>query len=145
MRLIAAAVLLSIAPEVHATDPPSAVDAPCAAARAIVGARTNDRPIPLMAGDATSGFRPACAVRWRALSPNNQPLKVTACFRDSLLQIDNETACGAGKGKLWVPARWVVTAFPAAGATAPGVTCQRLETQTYAATRGLDPACVPKK
>jgi hypothetical protein len=145
MRVFAIAALLLIAPELQATDPPPAADPPCAAGRLIVGARTRDRPIPLMSGDAASGFRPACSVPWAKLSPRNEPLAVAACFQDNLLQIDNETACGSGKGKLWIPARWVVTAGPPVPAQEPGVACQRLETGVYAGTRGLDARCVPKK
>ena len=145
MKIFAIAVLLLIAPELRATDPAPAAEPGCAAGRTIVGARTRDRPIPLMSGDAASGFRPACAVRWSVLSPHDEPLRVAACFKDICLQIDNETACGGGKGKLWIPARWVITAGAPEPANQPAVACQRLETGLYAGSRGLNPTCVPSK
>lgn len=145
MRLFAIAVLLSVAPELQATDPQPAANPPCAVGNLIVGARTQDRPLPLMSGDAVNGFRPACSVPWNRLSPHNEPLPVAACFQDNLLQIDNETACGGGTGRLWIPARWVVTAGTPLPQKEPVVACQRLETGVYAGTRGLDATCVPQK
>ena len=122
----------------------SAPRAGCAAANLrIVGPRTKDRPLPLMSGDGAHGFRPACSVPWSALSPRNEPLSVEACFRDSLLQLTNDSACGASKGKLWVSARWVLTSTDAASEGTKVVVCQQLETGAYAGTRELKPPCVP--
>src|SRR5258708_4525897 len=75
----------------------------------ILGPRSADRPLPLLAGDPARGFRPACAVPWSTLSPDNHALPVVGCYRDSLLQIANDAACGRGTGQLWVNTRWVVT------------------------------------
>lgn len=116
----------------------------CAAANLrIVGPRTKDRPLPLLSGDGTRGFRPACSVPWTVLSPNDAPLPVEACYRDNLLQIADDRVCGASKGKLWVSARWVRTSAARESEDANVVVCQQLETGAYAATRSLKPPCVP--
>jgi hypothetical protein len=72
-------------------------------------------------------------------------LSVEACYRDSLLQLTNDSACGLAKGKLWVSARWVRTSADAASASegTQVVVCQQLETAAYAGTRALQPPCVP--
>jgi len=108
-----------------------------------MGPRTKDRPLPLMSGDGAHGFRPACRVPWSVLSPNHEPVSVEACYRDSLLQIANDTACGASKAKLWVSARWVITSAGPDPKDPKVVVCQRLETGAYAGTRALKPPCVP--
>ena len=110
----------------------------------ILGPRTLNRPLPLLAGDPTDGFHPACAVPWATLSPNNQPLAVVGCYRGNLLQVANDSACGRGTGPLWVSLRWVVTSGEARQAQSRATTCQRLETGTYAATRDFQPDCVPQ-
>jgi hypothetical protein len=116
----------------------------CAAANLrIVGPRTKDRPLPLLSGDGTRGFRPACSVPWTVLSPSDAPLPVEACYRDNLLQIADDRVCGATKGKLWVSARWVRTSAARESEDANVVVCQQLETGAYAATRSLKPPCVP--
>lgn len=140
---VAAALLLaSSAPS--AEQAPAAVRDSCAAKHdRIIGPKTGDRPLPLMSGDELHGFRPACNVRWAALSPRGEPVTVTACYRENLLQIDNETACGVGKGRLWVSIRWVVTRA-ATEAGSGRVACQHLDTAAYAGTRGLPPPCVAR-
>ena len=60
----------------------------------IIGPRNGDRPLPLLAGDPSKGLHPACAVRWSNLSPGSKPLDVLGCYQNSLLQIENDSACG---------------------------------------------------
>jgi hypothetical protein len=127
---------------VPTSDSGSASGACSAANLRIVGPRTKDRPLPLMSGDGAHGFKPACRVPWAVLSPHHEPLSVEACYRDSLLQIANDTACGGSKAKLWVSARWVITSAGPASENAK-VVCQQLETGAYAGTRALKPSCVP--
>jgi hypothetical protein len=110
----------------------------------ILGPRTLSRPVPLLAGDPTGGFHPACAVPWATLSPNNQPLAVVGCYRGNLLQVANDSACGRGTGPLWVSLRWVVTSGEARQAPPPTTACQQLETGSYAATRDFQPECAPQ-
>jgi hypothetical protein len=110
----------------------------------ILGPRTLNRPLPLLAGDPTGGFHPACAVPWARLSPKNQPLAVVGCYRGNLLQVANDSACGRGTGPLWVSLRWVVTSGEARQAQTRTTACQQLETGTYAATRDFQPDCVPQ-
>ena len=65
----------------------------------ILGPRPLNRPLPLLGGNPTGGFHPACAVPWATLSPNNQPLAVVGCYRGNLLQVANDSAardrCGS--------------------------------------------------
>src|SRR5579862_1203887 len=75
----------------------------------IVRPRSAERLLPLLAGDPARGLHAACAVRWSALSPAGKPLEVVGCYQGSLLQIDNDSACGPGTGRLWVNSRWVLT------------------------------------
>lgn len=131
-------------PTSTSTAPAPALAPGCAAANLrIVGPRTKDRPLPLLSGDGTRGFRPACSVPWTVLSPSDAPLPVEACYRDNLLQIADDRVCGATKGKLWVSARWVRTSAARESEDANVVVCQQLETGAYAATRSLKPPCVP--
>jgi hypothetical protein len=112
----------------------------------IVGPKTENRPLPLMSGNPARGFRPACTVPWSALSPKNEPLAIEACFRGSLLQIANDKVCGAGKGRLRVSSRWVMTTADSPPNRDKVVVCQQLETGAYAGTRGLSsPPCIPNK
>ena len=111
----------------------------------ILGPRSEQRPLPLSAGSAARGFRPACAVSWSVLSPNNQPLNIVDCFNGSLLQVANSTACGSNTGPLWVSSRWVVTTADKQQPASRAATCQQLETSALAATRELALGCVPKK
>ncbi len=111
----------------------------------ILGPRSEERPLPLSTGSAARGFRPACSVSWSTLSPNNQPLKIVDCFNGSLLQVANNTACGANTGPLWVSSRWVVTTADKQQPASRAATCQQLETSALAATRELALDCVPKK
>jgi hypothetical protein len=129
-----------------AADPP----APAASAASdcmapdmwVVGPRTQGRPIPLMSGDSVHGYKPACTLPWTAISPKNAPLAIAACFRGGLLQIDSAAVCGAGKGRLWVSSRWVVTTAKSAPKD-KAAGCQQLQTSAYAATRTLPAPCVP--
>jgi hypothetical protein len=111
----------------------------------VLGPRTSDRPLPLLSGDAARGFHPACTVPWRTLSPRNEALPVTACFRGSLLQIPNHTACGGGTGPLWVSSRWVMTSAELDKPAVRAATCQQLDTGAWAGTRAFDFDCVPQK
>jgi hypothetical protein len=111
----------------------------------VLGPRTSDRPLPLLSGDAAHGFHPACTVSWRALSPRNEALPVTDCFRGSLLQIPNDSACGTGTGPLWVSSRWVMTSAELAKPAARAAACQQLDTGSWAGTRAYDFDCVPQK
>jgi hypothetical protein len=154
LPLLAAALwLLPDAPQAaDPAPPPTAAAAPvavpdpdqCAAPNSrIVGPRSRDRPLPLVSGDAEHGFRPACSVAWRVLSPGNEPVPVEACYRGSLLRIANHQVCPAEKGKLWISARWVVTSAESIPDKTGAVACQHLQTQAWAATRGLPPPCTP--
>jgi hypothetical protein len=133
---IAAAQTASSSP---ASDPCLKID------NRVLGPRTSDRPLPLLSGDAAHGFHPACTVSWRALSPRNEALPVTDCFRGSLLQIPNDSACGTGTGPLWVSSRWVMTSAELVKPAARAATCQQLDTGSWAGTRAYDFDCVPQK
>ena len=110
----------------------------------ILGPRTENRPLPLLRGDPEHGFTPACAATWNTLSPDNQPLSVEACFRGSLLQIPNDSACGSKTGKLWLGTRWVITTVDLAQAADRAAVCQQLETGAWAGTRAFSFECKPK-
>jgi hypothetical protein len=156
--ILVTAVLLLAPCALLAADPPAAAATPVPAAPPVaaeppasdciaagiwvVGPRTQGRPIPLLSGDSVHGFKPACTLPWSAINPKNAPLAITACFRGVLLQIDTDAVCGAGKGRLWISSRWVVTtAKPAPKDNAAG--CRQLQTDAYAATRTLPAPCVP--
>jgi hypothetical protein len=111
----------------------------------VLGPRSGDRPLPLLAGDPVHGFHPACAVRWSTLSPRNEALAVVECFRGSLLQVANDSACGRGTGPLWVNSRWVLTSAELQRPKARAATCQQLETGAWAGTRAYEFDCVPRK
>lgn len=110
----------------------------------VLGPRSSDRPLPLLSGDAAHGFHPACTVSWRMLSPRNEPLPVTDCFRGSLLQIANDSACGSGTGLLWVSSRWVMTSAELSKPAVHAAACQQLDTGAWAGTRAFDFDCVPQ-
>ena len=110
----------------------------------ILGPRTENRPLPLLRGDPEHGFTPACSATWNTLSPNNQPLSVEACFRGSLLQVPNDSACGPKTGKLWIGTRWVITSVDLAQGTEHAAVCQQLETGAWAGTRAFSFECKPK-
>ena len=144
--LVALACVLS-SPGVKA-DQPASSDKPAMCPmlnQRILGPRSDDRPLPLLAGSPARGFRPACSAPWSALSPNNQPLKIVDCFRGSLLQVANEAACGPDTGPLWVSTRWVVTTADKQPTQTRAASCQQLETGALAATRDFAPDCVPQK
>jgi hypothetical protein len=165
--LTAALAGASILCAVHAGEPaaPSAKFDLCEALNnRILGPRSPDRPLPLLAGDPAKGLRPACTVPWSALSPASQPLDVLSCFQGSLLQIENNSACGGGTGYLWINSRWVRTsaeerhaeerqrtaprqqgAAQQPGADKPLAMCQELETKAVAATRDIPLDCEPRK
>jgi hypothetical protein len=111
----------------------------------ILGPRTAGRPLPLYTRDPTGGIHSACSVPWSALSPKNEALPVLDCFRGSLLQVANDTACGSGIGPLWVSARWVVTSGEEPPPPNPVATCQQLETSAYAVSRDYKPDCAARK
>jgi hypothetical protein len=144
--LVALACVLT-SPGVPA-DEPAASDKPAVCPmlnQRILGPRSDDRPLPLLAGSPAHGFRPACSAPWSTLSPNNQPLRIVDCFRGSLLQVANEAACGRDTGPLWVSTRWVVTSADKQRTQTRAATCQQLETGALAATRDFVPDCVPQK
>ena len=87
----------------------------------------------------------ACAVRWSNLSPASKPLDVLSCYQNSLLQIENDSACGQGTGFLWVNSRWVLTSAEQQRASKPLAVCQELETNAVAATRDVPLDCEPRK
>jgi hypothetical protein len=141
-------VSAALAPVLAAAQAPSPTPAGQACERPdnrILGPRSSNRPLPLLSGDATRGFHPACTVPWRILSPRNEALPVTACFRGSLLRIPNDSACGSGTGPLWVSARWVMTSAELARPVLRAATCQQLDTGAWAGTRAFDFDCVPQK
>jgi len=115
----------------------------------VIGPRTADRPLPLLAGDPAHGFRPACSVPWSTLSPKNQALAVVGCFRGSLLQVANDAACGRSTGPLWVSSRWVVTSAERQQQQQqpqkPVAVCQQLETHAWAGTRDFPSGCEARK
>jgi hypothetical protein len=113
----------------------------------VIGPRTADRPLPLLAGDPAHGFRPACSVPWSTLSPKNQALAVVGCFRGSLLQVANDAACGRGTGPLWVSSRWVVTSAEQQQQQPQKqvAVCQQLETHAWAGTRDFPSGCEARK
>lgn len=111
----------------------------------ILGPRAAERPLPLLSGDPTSGFHAACTVPWSKLSPSNQPLPVTDCYKGSLLEVANTTACGGPTGPLWINSRWVVTSAELADSHSHAAFCQQLETGAWAGTRDLKTDCIPQK
>ena len=111
----------------------------------ILGPRSGDRPLPLLSGDPARGFRAACSVPWRTLSPKNQALPVVNCFRGSLLQLANDAACGKDTGPLWVSARWVVTSAELQHHDKQVAVCQQLETNAWAGTRDFSLDCALRK
>ena len=144
--IIAVTGLIMALPSARAGDPPPAPadDACLMLNNRILGPRTESRPLPLMRGDATHGFTPACSVPWSTLSPKNEPLAVEACFRGSLLQVANDSACGAGSGRLWVGTRWVITSADLAKNAEHAAVCQQLETGAWAGTRAFSFECKPR-
>jgi hypothetical protein len=143
-------VLLAAATVVRADEPLAtpAAKAPAACQmpnNRILGPRSADRPLPLLAGDPQHGFHAACTVPWSTLSPKNEGLPVRECFQGSLLRIDNSTACGDVSGPLWVGSRWVLTSADLNRTASRKAACQQLETGAWAGTRDLDLGCIPQK
>lgn len=137
-----AAVMPTLA---RAAEPAAATADPCTTLNnRILGPRSDNRPIPLLRETTTHGFTPACSVPWSVISPKNEALPVEACFHGSLLQLANDSACGAGTGKLWVGTRWVVTSADLAQEKQHAAICQKLETGTWAGTRALTTECRPR-
>jgi hypothetical protein len=137
-----------LAPTLGKADPPpvpAASDTCLKIDNRVLGPRTSGRPMPLLRGDETHGFHTACMVSWRTLSPGNAPLSITDCFRGSLLQIANDSACGGGTGPLWVSSRWVMTSAELAKPTSHAATCHQLETGAWAGTRAYEFDCIPQK
>ena len=152
MRLYLLAVVLlgGAAASVRADEPVAAAAAkPTAACQMannrILGPRSADRPLPLLAGDPRHGFHAACAVPWSTLSPRNEGLPVLECFQGSLLRLDNSSACGVTTGPLWVGSRWVLTSADLNRTANRAATCQQLETGAWAGTRDLNLDCIPQK
>jgi hypothetical protein len=111
----------------------------------ILGPRSGDRPLPLLAGDPQHGFHPACAVPWSTLSPANKPLAVVGCFKGNLLQVENAAACGTHTGPLWVSSRWVLTSAELHQPQKRVAMCQQLETNAWAGTRDFNLDCEARK
>jgi hypothetical protein len=139
---LAVTALALAASAAQAADPPA--DACLMLNNRVLGPRTENRPLPLLKGDAEHGFTPACAVAWSVLSPKNDALPVESCFHGSLLQLPNDSACGAGTGKLWIGMRWVVTSADLAKGTERAAVCQQLETGAWAGTRAFSFECKPR-
>ncbi len=146
-RLWMALLGVAAACGVAAEEPPPAdkADACLTLNNRILGPRSADRPLPLLKGDAAHGFHPACAASWSTLSPRNQALPVVGCFHGSLLQVENDAACGQGTGALWVSSRWVVTSAELEHPHERVVICQQLETHAWAGTRDFKLDCGPRK
>jgi hypothetical protein len=139
-------VLLAAAPFAQAAEPkvPAADDGCLMLNNRILGPRVEDRPLPLLRGDPAHGFVPACSVKWSVISPRNEPVPVEGCFRGSVLQIANDSACGADTGHLWVGARWVVTTADLEHGTERVAVCEQLETGAWAGTRAFSFGCKPR-
>ena len=137
--------MLVVAQAQTPSPPPRAGEACQRLDNRILGPRSSNRPLPLLSGGAARGFHPACTVPWRTLSPRNEALPVTGCFRGSLLQIPNDSACGSGTGPLWVSSRWVMTSAELKQPALRAATCQQLDTGAWAGTRAFDFDCVPQK
>lgn len=147
-RYVLAVLLAMLVVPLAAADPPATGEKPdsCLALNnRILGPRAAERPLPLLSGDPTSGFHPACTVPWSKLSPGNQPLPVTDCYKGSLLEVANTTACGTPTGPLWINSRWVVTSAELADTHSHAAFCQQLETGAWAGTRDLKTDCIPQK
>jgi hypothetical protein len=129
-------------------DEPAASQAPGACVvlnNRILGPRVPERSLPLLSGDPVQGFHAACSVSWSQLSPKNRPLAITDCYRGSLLQIANQSACPSQPGPLWINARWVITSGELQDMHAHAALCQQLETGAWAGTRDLQLDCLPRK
>lgn len=145
--LLAALIAVLVVPDGFADQPATGEkpDACLVLNNRILGPRAADRPLPLLSGDPTKGFHPACTVPWSKLSPSNQPLAVTDCYRGSLLQIATAPACPRSTGPLWINSRWVVTSAELADTHSHAAFCQQLETGAWAGTRDLKVDCIPQK
>ena len=145
--LLLTSLFTALMPSVWADEPapPVAAGACEVINNRILGPRAPQRLLPLLSGDPANGFHAACAVPWSKLSPSNQPLPVTECYRGSLLQVANDAACGRHTGPLWINARWVVTSGELQDTHAHAAVCQQLETGAWAGTRDLKLDCVPQK
>ncbi len=143
--------LLGVAtlPGTRADEPTQAANDVCRVPdNRITGPRSAGRPFPLYTRDPTGRIHLACTVSWSTLSPTNESLSVVGCFSGSLLQVENDSACGPGIGPLWVSTRWVVTSGevpPPPNPPKPVAICQELETGAYAASRDYKPDCKPRK
>src|SRR5260221_11530775 len=102
LATLALALALALPLVGGAAEPAPAADLCATLNNRILGPRSDNRPIPLLRETPSHGFAPACSVPWSVLNPTNDPLPVEACFRGSLLQLRNDSACGKGTGKLWV-------------------------------------------
>jgi hypothetical protein len=144
--MLPALAILSAAAPSQAAEPPAALPAEACLMlnNRVLGPRTESRPLPLLRGDAEHGFTTACSATWNAINPKNEPLPVEACFRGSLLQLPNDSACGAGTGKLWIGARWVITSADLAQGKVRAAVCQQLETGAWAGTRAFSLECKPR-
>ena len=138
-RVLLLTLLLPLAARAAATDMCLAID------NRILGPRTQNRPLPLLAGNESKGFHHACTVAWSVLSPHNAPLPVQACLHGSLLQMTNASACGTATGALWVSTRWVVTSAELAQPKNRVALCQKLETGAWAGTRDFSIQCAQQK
>jgi hypothetical protein len=110
----------------------------------ITGANTHGGALPLLRGDPAHP-KMACMASWSALSPDGRPLPVQGCFQGKLLQLPNDSVCGAHTGPLWVERRWVVTRADKPPVADAKANCQELDTSTVAATRDFRPECLAEK
>ena len=143
---LALALLMAAVPPGQAAEPKATADDDgCLMLNnRVLGPRAQGRPLPLLRGDPGHGFEPACSAAWSVVSPKNEALPVEGCFKGSLLQIPNDSACGAGTGKLWIGARWIVTTADLARSKERVAVCQQLETGAWAGTRAFSFECKPR-
>lgn len=147
MRTLPGITLLGLlaAASAHAAEPPATgTDACLMLNNRVLGPRTKDRPLPLMVRDAAQAFHYACSASWSTLSPNNAPLPVLECFRGTLLQVANGSACGKDSRPLWVSSRWVLTSADLQQPVTRVAVCQQLETGAWAGTRDFSVECAER-
>jgi hypothetical protein len=127
-----------------AAEPAPAAPAGSCAAN-VTESRIGERPLPLLQGDPAHGFRTACSVPWKILSPGGKPLPVLQCYQGSMLQLRTAAVCGSDAGPLWISTRWVKTDAPVPKAQARAApaqaSCEQLQTGAWAGTRDYSYTC----
>jgi hypothetical protein len=146
-RRVASLVTLTLAVVAQGDEPtavPAAKSCPSADER-ITASRIGDRPLPLLAGDPTHGFKAACSITWSRLSPTHAAVPVQECFQGNLLKLGITGLCGPGSDPLWISSRWVKTNADPLAEAKPRAACEQLQTGSYAATRDYSFDCQPAK